>query len=382
MKYFIICFLAPTLVWSQQNVIWNGDFENISTGCADCSIMGQGCVRWWNSSHGSPHVQTDVDNNNIAMWSRSSSTGEGMFQDVPFYRGVNYQIKLRAKKHGNANKATFVVSLSNNLDAQPGYCGGGNLPSVDVLQLATETTYSVSWTEYQWSTGILDENFNQLWVYALNHNNPNVVEWISIDDVEVTYDCLDEVFYQNTSSLPLRTKVSNKIVAGKSVTSGNIGPVVVTNGQEVFFESGSQILLKDGFTAEPGSSFIAAIVPCDQFWDWRPRIPVRIGYGINSFYVALGDSLSNNFVSDEIIAYPNPVRDILSIQYNTLTNDPVNISILDLSGARVLTTQVVPDISRRIHKTTLDLSNLINGIYILEVFIEAKSYYQKIIIEQ
>lgn len=84
-----------------------------------------------------------------------------------------------------------------------------------------------------------------------------------------------------------------------------------------------------------------------------------------------------------IQAYPNPVRDILSIQYRTSTNDPVNISILELSGVRVFTieVEVVQDVSRRLQETELDLSTLLKGIYILEVVFDGIPYYLKVVIE-
>lgn len=257
MKYLLITALNFIMIGShfaQSNIANNYDFENTLTGCDDCEFPQ--CVPFWSSSHGTPQVTTDGSNKQVALWSQEPGIGEGIYQRIIFIPGMEYKIRLKARTTTlgdpiNDDHGTFVVALTTSVGYQ---CGSFQRPSINFMQqVAQETVYNTSWTTYEFDIGPLANGYSQLWIYASNVDNTDVTQWLNIDDVEVLYDCPENVYYQNTTSLPFRTKRSDFIVAGKAVTSGTNGDVQVLSGQQVFFEAGNQILLKDGFSALTGA---------------------------------------------------------------------------------------------------------------------------------
>jgi hypothetical protein len=92
------------------------------------------------------------------------------------------------------------------------------------------------------------------------------IPYYYIDDVYIgEYSCCtEEKSFQNSSSLPSKTSVNNKITAGNSILPLPVGDVVVQAGQNVNFKAGSSVNLKPGFRALVGSAFSAKIGACEK----------------------------------------------------------------------------------------------------------------------
>jgi len=78
-------------------------------------------------------------------------------------------------------------------------------------------------------------------------------------------------------------------------------------------------------------------------------------------------------ISDRIIVYPNPFTNKLDIELET--NSIFDVNIFDSTGA------IVKQL-RNLSSNTLDLKNLVNGIYLIQVIDDDRIYYKKIIKEQ
>jgi hypothetical protein len=65
-------------------------------------------------------------------------------------------------------------------------------------------------------------------------------------------------------------------------------------------------------------------------------------------------------MEDQLNIYPNPVADVLNVQWNN-TTETATLSIRDLSGRLVLSERVANG------NAVLDFSNLSSGNYILEL---------------
>lgn len=82
--------------------------------------------------------------------------------------------------------------------------------------------------------------------------------------------------------------------------------------------------------------------------------------GVIKYNVLLENLNTPDFENDnEIVLYPNPARDVLSIQSK---ESVVEISVYDLLGKKVMSSQV--------HNSSIDVSNLVRGMYILKVTLE------------
>lgn len=132
-----------------------------------------------------------------------------------------------------------------------------------------------------------DGNLNQLWIYPegsalpipndLDHiyTRPDG-KWVHAghyqDDVQIDElflstlgnNCISEIVYSNNTNLPAVTSVSNQIIAQNNVE--------VLSGQDVRFEAGNRIHLKEGFHANYGSTFNAVIKECVADYNYEDFI--------------------------------------------------------------------------------------------------------------
>lgn len=101
----------------------------------------------------------------------------------------------------------------------------------------------------------------------------------------------------------------------------------------------------------------------------------RIGHvnvlQVNSNSIKSGSTeLITNIISEsddtwEITAFPNPVTDILHVQFNINESAPFCITVTDITGRIVIVTEEQVVIPRQTFE--LDLSHLISALYIINI---------------
>ena len=78
--------------------------------------------------------------------------------------------------------------------------------------------------------------------------------------------------------------------------------------------------------------------------------------------------------------FPNPSKNgIIHLNYYSLENTELNVSILDITGKNLLNKNI--RVSEKMNRFQLDLSALIQGIYIVQFGDEQNSISRKLIIE-
>lgn len=81
--------------------------------------------------------------------------------------------------------------------------------------------------------------------------------------------------------------------------------------------------------------------------------------------------------------YPNPVNDVLTIQYDNISQTPQRIELIDING-RCITSQPIHQ-TERITDRAIQInipSYLQNGIYLLKLYVNDVPTFQKIIIQR
>lgn len=86
-------------------------------------------------------------------------------------------------------------------------------------------------------------------------------------------------------------------------------------------------------------------------------------------------SAISNELAPQLRIYPNPVKDILNIDYSAREVNTINLEILDISGKVVYEDSYASDILTQ----TLNLEKLDAGIYIIRIGNEEYNYAQKVI---
>jgi hypothetical protein len=87
-----------------------------------------------------------------------------------------------------------------------------------------------------------------------------------------------------------------------------------------------------------------------------------------TYYMPLGIEPVNGNVnrSYRLELSPNPVNDILNVTYTNETSGNVTLSVYDLSG-RIVITSTLGNQPKGVFNTTVSLSGLLNGTYIVKV---------------
>jgi hypothetical protein len=83
-------------------------------------------------------------------------------------------------------------------------------------------------------------------------------------------------------------------------------------------------------------------------------------------------NIDENIILDEIALYPNPAQTTITIQTN---NKPITeIKIYNLTGQRVM--------SERPSGNQVDVSELRDGLYVIECLVEGRWFRQKVVVRK
>lgn len=77
--------------------------------------------------------------------------------------------------------------------------------------------------------------------------------------------------------------------------------------------------------------------------------------------------------------YPNPLRDNLSLKYNSITTNPVTISVVDITGAEVIRAYNLNNVQAGMNNISVNTAFLNKGMYFLVVNNGTHTYYKKFI---
>lgn len=76
---------------------------------------------------------------------------------------------------------------------------------------------------------------------------------------------------------------------------------------------------------------------------------------------------------------PNPARSNVTLYYPANNTNPISYSVISISGAEVVPLSQVNNIGKGMNTVNIDVSGLAQGLYIVEVISEQKSYFLKLV---
>lgn len=100
---------------------------------------------------------------------------------------------------------------------------------------------------------------------------------------------------------------------------------------------------------------------------------IELSQGFLQYYVLTSVGIEHNFVVDNanFIVYPNPFKDNITVRQNN--NSAYKIVIKDITGREIMQKENLTN------NTNLELSELNNGIYFINIIEKDKIYTKKII---
>ncbi|MEI6766553.1 MAG: T9SS type A sorting domain-containing protein [Bacteroidota bacterium] len=99
-----------------------------------------------------------------------------------------------------------------------------------------------------------------------------------------------------------------------------------------------------------------------------------------SFRTANGESLDEPNTPLVISMYPNPAGNNLTLEYNTEFNDNSTVNVYDMSGRLVLSNSFTS--TKGLNTWNIDLSQLMNGLYMIELINSSDRIINKIMVEK
>lgn len=269
MRLALTILILLTATWGFTQVQNRGFESNSANSCGESDPFNSGRVSHWYSSHGTPQIQDKAECTNFrddvhggdhaAFIFHGSWNKEGIYQNVTLKKDDSYNIAIWAK--GLDAQSKLVLKFANGLVNEDPPVSGGN-PNIAVPtseQVVTIQSLTSEWTVYRFYEVVLDNDYDQIWIYALDGT-------ILVDDFGIDKSCCEPYkLWQNIVNPP-STYVNNYIKAGVNVDPGQTqGSVQITaDAEPILFQAGEFIELLPGFETEVGADFTALIKPCGE----------------------------------------------------------------------------------------------------------------------
>lgn len=164
--------------------------------------------------------------------------------------------------------------------------------------------------------------------------------------------------------------VSNQTVSDNlQAASLVISTATVASGLTVLFEAGDSIVLQPGFHAQAGSDFTARIAACTALQAPMPQAKM-----VQSF---VPQALPNDLA---LKIMPNPTKGTTKIRYFMPHAEQAIIGLYDINGRCVM--NLPQGIQQEgLLETTLDVSSLPKGLYVLRILSSSSQQTGKLVVE-
>lgn len=178
----------------------------------------------------------------------------------------------------------------------------------------------------------------------------------------------DEVFHSGDE---ITYQASNSIT-----TSVDGATFHVENGANVTLLAGNSIKFQPGFKVEAGATFYAGIASCSS-----TKKSLQINNSDLKEDVQFTNTKSNIELAPEKMfsVYPNPVSDLLTIEYKANNEKLISIEIFSISGTLVEKYNPQQNAKNSHYHISMNMKAYQNGVYIYKVFTETQTYTGKII---
>jgi len=178
---------------------------------------------------------------------------------------------------------------------------------------------------------------------------------IVVDSV-IFYVC-KQTFELNQESIDNGTYAANTISSSGTIEDQDI----------VEFIAGNSITLLPGFQAEKGTTFSATIGDCGGS-----------NNQINNNNQILSGADRNNYLTDNISIFPNPISDLGTIRYFLSDDQRISITLFDLSG-RLVKTFIDNELSDSgDHLLQINTTDMNSGIYYVVLTTEKQTITKKL----
>jgi hypothetical protein len=358
----------------------NGQFTNACVTGTTCSPWDINCTDGWRRSHGSPTMASYTENGQakhyIYVWSQGTNLGEGVFTPYFFRSNYIYTVKLRISSTGGAGK--LRVFAANGLE-EPPTSGCGQAPpniteKVEIGYFDGNTTGEDVEFTFTNNTGV---HYTRLWIFPEGTGNGQYN--VNIFSVEVCPHCKAAITF-NSGVVPAGTTTKGYIYAGSSAGTGGSGTVTVNGATTTHFVAANEVHLLPEFDASVTSgTFTAEIYTCYGAIGTTRKVTTHVNSNLPLKPPVNDMETMRAATFDRTInVYPTVSTGLINITGDLPTIENIELAVFDLTGRRIVQ---IPKKSYS-GKATINLGNLNNGTYLLQIKQKDKNITKKIIIRK
>jgi hypothetical protein len=329
------------------------------------------------------------------MWA-TSNDGEGMYTAYPFAAHHSYDIRIIFDPYanGNGSGSTFIMAANNIAPMTiDGSCGSPT-PANENVQTIEEYTGTSAYQLDETYSFTANQAYSQIWIYPQGTSTSGTDELnLNVYSVYVCPSCTAILNY-NTGTLPDGESTAGYINVGSTAGSGGSGTVTIQTGESTTLTAAQKITFLPSFQASVTGSgkFVAQIVACNNAntvqTESNPLDSVvvydsTITINPDNLSRAKADSLLPATISapasgsTRLQIYPTVSSGAFTITGSPADLNSANIIVVDASGRTVYSMYNAAGTT-----IPLDLGNLVNGLYFVQIRQQTKVTTQKIIISK
>lgn len=268
--------------------------------------------------------------------------------------GVNTVIYEASDLSGNKGQCSFTVTVNSqlriNITGEPPSCHGEEDGSADLTISGAVGSVDILWNNNQTTRQLSDLPPGEYTVTVTN-NGCKAIETIVLEEPAPISIIVDSVI---------------NVVSGQRLGSINVTTVGGTGPYRYEWR-------------DPAGNVIAST---EDIGNLQPGLYACTIMDANdceynfSLMVDMSESTTNHQLPDHIRVYPNPVYDLLTTEFDLDGYKQVRIRLIDATGRSTTETNKVSVLKDRL---TVDLQQLSQGVYWLEILVGKEVYYSKVV---
>lgn len=400
MKKFLLCLWAAAAFWPallHGQCLTNGNFSQDASCMTtdECSTWSGDCSGWYRS-HGTPQILSysgttpkggKITSYYAFMWA-TSTVGEGMYTAFTFQAHHSYDVRVSININGGNGNMELYAANGLTMHDNDG-CINDAVASISSKQEIKHYPGAFTGTVDRTFSFTADNDYTQLWVYPVGANGTQMN--LDLFSILACPSCTQILTY-NTGTIPTGESAAGTISAGSSAGTGGSGTVMVTAGQATTLTATNEVDLLPEFHASVTGSgtFTAQVVACDLSHNVTTEStpldtitvtgvvqPDEFNEGMRPATRQSVTLSPDGGTAVKLQVYPTASSGAFTITGSLSDLENADITVCDEAGRNVFR-------SHNAENTTiqLDLGNLNNGLYFLQIRQGAKINNQKIIINR
>ncbi len=216
-------------------------------------------------------------------------------------------------------------------------------------------------------------SYTYLWSPSTYLNDPSLPNPISVPEENIAYTLTVDDGFHSVTSLPKSIGVGLRPQAPVITLQGDSLVSNISEGNQ-WYRYGEPIPFANGasFTPTISGDYYDIIIDTNYSCSSLPSNTIP-------YYFSHAENLN---AKEDVMIYPNPVRNEFTVSYTLVKTSPVRISLMDQMGKEIL---VLTDLGNQLagkYEVRVNCNDLIPGFYFCKILTDSNNLVKKILVLQ